>query len=407
MREMRTTPAVSLLLATLAGCGDNYSADSTVPVFAEHAYALQTTVYNLDESVSSYVAITDSLALEDVTLDNAREFPGYAFISTIGGHLLVSAGEEPRIDRFDVSAALGWEDAGSISFANFGVGAGGAGFERQWFLDEHTAYLTLEVTRRIVWDPTDFVIDGVVDDTALPAERDGLVLDAVFNRPPEILRGPVLKPFYYRDEDWFQFGPATSIAVYDPETHAEAAILDVPCPALEVASQDEAGNTYFSPWTYGPALALFDVGPAPCVRRIGAGATLDTTWAPDLTTWTDGRHTGVFRYLADGKALGTVLHHDEVEADFTMGYDEDVANELSLHWKLWLFDLATETARPVEGVGATGGGFQWARLDGRTFVFIPNEDWSATTVFEIDPVTAVATARFSVPGLVNNWVKVR
>lgn len=60
------------------------------------------------------------------------------------------------------------------------------------------------------------VIDGVMEDSALRLERDGLQLDATFNRQPRITPGPVLEPFYYRDADWFEFGSTTSVAVYDP-----------------------------------------------------------------------------------------------------------------------------------------------------------------------------------------------
>jgi hypothetical protein len=59
--------------------------------------------------------------------------------------------------------------------------------------------------------------------------------------------------------------------VYDPETHEEASVIDAPCPALEVESRDEAGNAYFSAWTYGPELGMYGDGPAVCVARITPG----------------------------------------------------------------------------------------------------------------------------------------
>jgi len=385
------------------------SGDDTdmAPANHEHVYALQSTVVLPDDTTLSYVALTDELDVSgELTLADAREFAGYSFITNIGGKLLVSSGEEPAITQYEIGAGFDWHEAAKLSFVGVGVDSFGAGFERHWLLNEHTAYLTLDVTSRVVWDPTAMEILDVRDDTQLEATVDGLSLDATFNRPPQLLKGPVLKPFYYRDDDWFRFGPSTPIAVYDPETHRERAVLDVPCPALEVASQDEAGNTYFSPWTYGPTLALFGAGPDTCIRRIDSSSELDADWQPDLRAWTGGRPVHVFRYLSDGKAFGTVLHVDEVQADFTAGYDEELAGELDRHWKLWLFDLHDETARPVEGIDHVASGFNMTKLDDRVFVFVPNDDWSASTVYEVDS-DGRAEARFDVDGVVNNWIKLR
>jgi hypothetical protein len=216
----------------------------------------------------------------------------------------------------------------------------------------------------------------------------------------------VLKPFYYRDDAWFRFGGVTPIAVYDPETHRESRIIDVPCPALEVATQDEAGNTYFSGWTYGPTLSLFGDAPAPCVRRIKPDSTLDETWTPDLTTWTSGRPVHTFRYMRDGLALGSVLHVDQANVDFSAGYDETAAASLDPLWRLWAFDLQSETAHEVAGLGAMGQSFNWARFDDRTFVVVPNAEWSRTQVFEVD-ASGNASPRFESTGWVGEWIRVR
>jgi hypothetical protein len=369
-------------------------------------YALLTTVYQTDETVMSYVTLTDTLDITELPEAAAREFPGYAFISSSEGELLVSDGEAPEIARYEITPDLDWSEDARLSFAGRGVTGSGAGFERQWLVNPTTAYLTLDVTKRVVWNPRDMSISGVAEDSTLPLERDGLVLDATFNRQARQLRGPVLKPFYYRDEDWFLFGQYTSIAVYDPQTHAEQKVIDVPCPSLEVPSQDEAGNTYFSTWTYGPTLGLYGLGPDNCVRRIASDATLDEDWAPDLSEWTGGRPVGVFRYVRDGKALATVLHTDEVELDFTGAYDEEEAAELDAHWRLWLFDLEAETALPIDGIDGVASGWFWASFDGRSFVFVPNADWSVSKVFEVD-LEGNATERFSATGLISDWIRVR
>lgn len=368
-------------------------------------YALETSVFGPDDSVTSYVTLTDTLDLDALTTDTAREFSGYSFISSVGGKLLVSDGEAPTITRYDIGADFSWNETARVNFGGMGVTGGAAGFERHWFVDQDTAYLTLDVTERIVWSPTEMVILGVMADSALVPERDGLQLDATFNRQPRRRPGPVLKPFYYRDSDWYLFGQTTSIAVYDPVTHEERSIIDVPCPSLEVPSQDEAGNTYFSSWTYGPVLGLYGLGPELCVRRITPDSRLDESWTPDLAAWTGGNPVHVFRYMRDGKGIGTVIRVDEVDIDFSV-YDEKEALELDNHWGLWLFDLEAETARPIEGVDGIAGGFFYAEFDGRSFVAVPNAEWSRSQVYEID-TEGTATPRFESTGFINDWIRVR
>ena len=146
--------------------------------------------------------------------------------------------------------------------------------------------------------------------------------------------------------------------------------------------------------------------PSSCVRRIKPDATLDEEWAPDLSAWTEGRPVHVFRYMRAGKALGTVLHVDEVDIDFTSGYDPDEAALLDEHWRLWLFDLEAQSARPVENIQGIGRGWFWANFEGRTFVFVPNADWSRSTVFELD-TDGNATERFQSNGFINDWIRIR
>lgn len=375
------------------------------PGAEEPLYALQTYVFT-DDNVTSYVTLTNSLDIGELPPDEAREFPGYAFITAVDGKLLVSDGETPTVTRYEITPDHQWQELDAISFANQGVTGGTAGFERHWFKDANTAYLTLDIRKRVIWNPTEMRIVGVMEDSALELERDGLQLDATFNRQPRVMRGPVLKPFYYRDADWFVFGQTTPVAVYDPATNAEQKIIDVPCPALEVPSQDEAGNTYLSAWTYGATLGLYGLGPANCIRRIKPDATLDEEWNPDLTAWTDGRPVKTFRYLGNDKAVATVLHTDELAIDFTQPYDEDDATELELHWRLWLFDLEAQTARPIDNIGAIDSAFLWSVFEGRTFVFVPYSDWSRSKVFELD-AEGNATERFEAVGFVNEWIRIR
>jgi hypothetical protein len=135
--------------------------------------------------------------------------------------------------------------------------------------------------------------------------------------------------------------------------------------------------------------------------------TVDESWQLDLRSWTGGREVGVFRYMRAGKALATVLEGEQIHADFSAGYDPDVAEAQNGDvWRLWLFDLEAQTAAPLPGVGAMNRGFNWANFDGRTFVMVPYADWSRTKVYEVD-TGGTATEYFDTLGSLYDWIQVR
>jgi hypothetical protein len=121
-----------------------------------------------------------------------------------------------------------------------------------------------------------------------------------------------------------------------------------------------------------------------------------------------------FRYVGAGRAIGNVLDPERVAqdrgADFSGPVDPELVTSLwetAPYWSLWMFDLEGGTARPIEGVDVElGSGAQFAVLDGRTFVFVPFDEWARSKVYEID-AEGVATERFEVQGDVFKWVRIR
>jgi hypothetical protein len=380
---------VTLLLLALPGCGDtsNVVSGSDGPV-----YATMTNVYQ-DEDRTVYVALTDTLDLDELTFDEAYELPGVGNLEAIGGKLLLSSGETPLITKFDVAPPSTWTEQGSLSFTNFPL-EDNANFFYQYLVDEHAMYLPFEGYKRIVWDPTDLAILDVMEDSALEPELDGLTLTAGGNRSGIRYDGPVMQPFFYKDEDWFEFAPVSQIAVYDPVTHEETKIIEAPCPGLAIPSQDEAGNTYFSTWDYSPIHALYGQGPAPCVARVTPDHELDEDFTTDFTEWTDGRFAVNFRYVRDGWGLADVVYPETFEnADFDGPIDEVVLDEFwnPEHWKIWRIDIERGRAEPFEGIDVEGAGWSAVEVDGRSFLFVPYEDWGRTRVYELDESGEVST----------------
>jgi hypothetical protein len=391
--------------------GDHEAADGGGGKDTAPLYAMMTQVYGTDDDRTVYLSLSHTLDLDGVDLKEAREFPGVANFETVGGRILVSSGQGPEIYEFDITEDLKWIERRTVNFSGYPLPDGDfANFYAQYIVNDHAAYLPFEVKKRIIWDPTEMEILGTRDDSDLPETRDGLQLDTGGNRNSVRFEGPVLQPFYFHDEDWLHHGDTSLVAVYDPKTHEESQIIELPCPGLSMTTQDEDGNTYFGTWSYAGTLALFGEGAAPCMARVKPDLTVDEDWTTDWTDVTDGRYVNNFRYVGKGKAIGNVLYPELVEgADFSHGYDPDLDEALWAdgNWRFWMFDVEEHTGKPVEGVDeAVGSGAQFAVLDGRTFVFLPFDEWSKTAVYELD-ADGVAEKRFVVAGDVFKWVRVR
>lgn len=399
--------AAALSSSVLAlGCSDSgkdaaEGGDGTEPV-----YAVMSQLIDPDGDRKVYLGLTKSLDFDSYSLDAAREYSGVANIASIGGRLFVSDGEEPTITQYAVTDALEWVEKGRISFQDYPLGDN-ANFFGQFQLDDNTMYLTFDTSSRIVWDPMQLEIKEVLDDSALEATRGSLSLSAAGNHSALRYSGNSMQAFFYHDEDWYDFGTTSAIAVYDRETHAEAAVLEGPCPGLAVNSMDEDGNTYFSAWDYTPLFALYGVGPAPCVARVTKDGELDTSFDTDLSSLTGGRHLMNFRYVRDGWGLADVLHDELLDADFEGELDPTVLDQIweGGAFKLWRIDLANGTAEPYEDVGPSGMGWRTQTVDDRTFLFVPSTDWSSSTAFELD-AEGTATKLLEFQGDVS-WLRIR
>lgn len=365
-------------------------------------------VYDTEDR-TVYAHLTDSLDLGDIDLGGAREFASVANFVPYDGRLLVSSGLAPTITEYEVTDEFEWIEGRSIGFSGFPVGDN-ANLFAHFFLDDGTAFMPYGVTSRVIWDPGALQIIGTAEESELELFRGDLMLENSGNRNSiSFESGESQQMFFYVTEDWFRFGPESILAFYDPTTLEETRTMTIPCPGLAVGTRDEEGYTYYGTWSSPVALALFGEGPLPCNVRITPEGELDETWTTDFRDWTGGRYVNSFRYIGDGRAVGSVLHHEEMDVDWEAGYDPDVADLIAYggYWHLWLFDLEAKTARQVEGIDVNmGDAVQFAVLDGRTFVFLPYDEWARSRIYEI-LADGTAVSRADTLGDVFKWVRVR
>jgi hypothetical protein len=369
-------------------------------------YALLAVVFGPDDSATSYVVLANTPDVERVSLQDAREFGGRKNISAADGRLYVGSYDEPILERYAFTDDLQWIDEDSISFAN----QGSHDARPESLVNAHTAYAPRGEWDpfRTLWDPSELGITGRREGTDVP-QMIGNLVGRWGGFDFEVRQGPPMRTVMYDDGEFFEMAPITNVVVYDPRTHEEERSFEVPCPGMYLGNQDEQGNTYMTS-TASPVLALYGMIQGSCVRRITPEGMLDDTWQPDVTEWTGGRQLSSFTYIGAGKAIGNVLHHEELQdlgADFAGAYDPDVydAGQNGNHYRAWFFDLEAETAAPITGV-EQGVQTDAIVVDERTFLNVSYDEWSRAKFYEIDSA-GNAVERFEVPAYVESWLRVR
>lgn len=359
----------------VAGAGDGEAGQAAfggAPQQSSH-YALSSITFTTEGS-TTYVSLLDSLDVPHVDFDSAREFSGTADIWVHDGALYVSELETLTITRFSLSDGQLVEGP-RLSFANYGLTD--FGFWLNTFVAADKAYFLNGAGEYVIWDPQAMEIIGSI---ALPelAPRASLeAFPAYADRSTLVRDGLLYQPFYYTDDSFFAYDPASSIVVIDIETDQVVDVLDAPCPGIDFATRDDDDNLYFSSWVYAPGAAAVLDQPTTCVAKLAAGSDTPSKLF-DLPALTAGREGGAFRYLGDGKALMSVLHDEHSTAS-------DVS-EIAFggNWQFWLYDLASDSAIQVDNFDWNAGAAYDVRLSGEPHMLVPSADYASTRLFAID-----------------------
>lgn len=342
-------------------------------------YALSSMLFD-DMNTSTYVNLLDSVDVDAVSLDDAREFPGAADLWFHEGSLFVAEGEGKSISKLAIESGKLVATA-TVGFGNYGVTD--FGFWRNAFVGPKKALFLSGTSEYIVWDPATTTIAGSFELPELPA-REGLTPFPGYSDRAALQRGKLLyQPVYYTDESFFRMAPASSILVVDTERDEVVDVLEAPCPGLDFASRDEDDNLYFSSWIFAPGGAAVLDQPTTCVVKLARGSDV-----PELlfkvADVADGRQGGVFRYLGDGKAYLSVLHAERS----TSADASEVSN--GPNWRFWLYDFASGSAQVVDGIDFNAGAAYASQLGGKPFMMVPAGDYTSTQLYAILPDGSVA-----------------
>jgi hypothetical protein len=286
-----------------------------------------------------------------------------------------------------------------VSFASYGLAS--FGFWLNKFVTADKAYFMNGTLEYIVWNPTSMTITGSLP---LPeAEpRGGLQpFTAYSDRAAVLKQGLLYQPFYWTDESYFLFDPASRIVVTDVATDRVLDVIEAPCPGLDYATVDAAGNAYFSAWVYAAGGAAVLDQPTTCAFELPAQGEPGVAF--DFPSKTEGRQGGVMRAIAGGRALLSVLHDERFPAS-----DAPSAAELTFadNWRFWSYDLASGSASPIEAIDWNGGAQYSFDIEGKTYMLVAAADYSATTIYDLGDGQSL-TPVFDTPGWATRLFKVR
>lgn len=378
------------LLPVVQGCASDDPEEEAV--HSDEWFVVSTQIYG--DVTTSYLPVVPSLDVDKVSLKNAMELDGRGSIAQVGEWLFVATSTEPVVTRYTVGSDGKLNEDERLNFSNYGVPEFFA--INEWgavFVNEEKAYIfNGSDGSHVIWNPTTMEITGEI-------EGPGIVQDGYDMESVAVVRGNrMYRLFTFLNYDTWEFLEAPQyLAVYDLDND-ELLSLEEETRCVQVyalPSVDEDENIYFSGHVWTPGLTLTSNYPASCALRIQAGEDeFDDEWqlnfAEDIT---DGREAATLRYIGDGKALLDVFHDEREEIN-----DETDAYELvaTANWRVWLVDLEEQTGEPIEAIDYKGGGLTDIRIGDRTFLMLPNEDWSETTAWEL--VDGEAVKSFTVEG---------
>jgi hypothetical protein len=348
---------------------------------AQKFYVVPTEVYGADFTDStSYIPIVPSLDVDEISLDDAKEISGRASIGLVGKWLFIAGSSEPVVTRYEITEDGKLKEDGSLNFMNYGVPEFFA--IDSWgavFVNPEKAYIfNGSDGSHIVWNPTTLEITGEIKGPDITKE--GYNLESI-----AVVRGNrMYRLFTLLNYDTWEFlAKPQYLAVYDLDKDEIIDIVEESrCPQLfNRPFVDESGDIYFSGWVWSAGLALTSDYPKSCALRVKKGDdTFDPDWQLNFGDVTDGRQGAMLRYLGKGQALLDVFHAERVEIDDKTD-PEELAN--TPNWRLWKIDLEKKTGAPIESLDFKAGGFTDITIDGRTFLMVPNEDYSETKAVDL------------------------
>jgi hypothetical protein len=353
-----------------AGAGANDGGSGNGPL-----YAVSSLFFGSNET-TAYVSLIDSLDGQTIDYTRARETTGQSDMWVHDGAVFIATTEARTITKY---AVVGRElvEGETISLLSYGLTD--FGFWLNTFVSPTKAYFLNGSTEFIVWNPATMEIVKTVPLPVLEARSGFKVFTGYSDRAAVVRSGRLYQPLYWTDDTYFQFTPDSAIAVFDVATDTLVDVLEAPCPGLDYATSDAAGNLYFSSWVFAAGGAAVLQQPPTCVVKVASGSDAVSV-AFEFAQVTEGRQGAAFKFVGGGRAILSALHADRV----TLTPTSDPAEvTYGANWRFWSYDPIAGTAAAIDAIDWNAGAQYTFDIDGTAYMLVAAGDYSATTVYDV------------------------
>lgn len=361
--------------------GAQPSSDGAAPATPSNAlYAIATGV-TVGESTTTYIKTLPALDTDvKIDLSKSLESPGFGDAYQIGGKLYVSSPETSVLRRFVVDAQGAFQADGEI---NFGAYSQSANIYEMGFISPTKAYLSGE-GKWIVWNPAELKIIKTFDYPSSIGKREGMDPNYSFDRGFTVRGNRAYQAISWFDTTNYKTTPGSVIVVIDVENDAVLSLIEAPCPFLDVATQDDQQNVYFSGWVYSPGATLINNQAKSCAVKIPAGSdTIDPAGTLQMAAITGGHEASALTYIGNNKFLFTVFH--EEKKPYNPATDKIFDWIFADSWRYATYDVVTREFKELTDLGWNSGGYYSARLSGRFYLLTPGAGYTDTTYLELFP----------------------
>jgi hypothetical protein len=373
------------LTLALGACSDDATSDTASSGVAEGAgqplYVSATRVFGENDSVG-YLFATPSLDADtEVDLGQAVEIDDAWVFGKADPYFYTATIFAPSITRWTVSERGEFSKGPNVDFSNEGVTGTYTAATLPLFSKNKSYFIDPGSAQVVVWDPSEMTFLRTIELDAAPIGELTPTMDL------RVRGDQLVATVFWSSEDsgWVEYGDFVRVIVIDTATDEVIATHDDDrCSTISSAGPTKDGTLYFSPWDYHTVIrSVFgeEAGAASCGFRMRADETeLDPDFALDLSELTGGKPTGTLQIFSDDSALLHVWQPDLVDA--TKENWDDTRAEAGYLWYRW--NIGDDTAEPLPDQEPSIEGGEWTVLDGRNVNYAPNDEYSQTTLYELE-----------------------
>lgn len=367
------------------------------------AFLIGTRVWN-DATTTSYFHVVPSIERgTEVDLSQAIEVPGAAKLYAVEGvgWFAIGGGEEPTITRYTLAADGGLQAGHAISLQGYGVNSL---WNTLYVVSPSKMYYPdRDGQRLIIINPSSMEIEGEVE---LPkTARAGylsLYSYAHLTRDDQLL-------FSVAWIDWDETDSIlaeTGLVVVDTQTDTVSRFdVDARCGGITQPIETASGDAYFvSSALAGAVHRLGRLSTEPCALRVLAQEDrFDSDYLLELGE------------LGHGAIVGEPVPGGD-ESVLLRVFDEDLARVApgALSWELtgeaawrWLrWNVETNDVASIDELEPSTSDVLWFEVDGRVYGTETTEDYSETTLYELNAPGGPKRA-LTVPGFLHGAARIR